>query len=57
MMYYLACIQQIKIWCMMSEIRLKKQINELRSSLFDKKGSEDDKELKDEESQFSAFIR
>ena len=30
----------------MSEIRLKKQINELRSSLFDKKGSEDKKELK-----------
>ena len=30
----------------MSEIRLKKQINELRSSLFDKKNSEDKKELK-----------
>ena len=29
----------------MSEIRLKKQINELRSSLFDKKNSEDKKEL------------
>ena len=30
----------------MSEIRLKKQISELRSSLFDKKSSEDKKELK-----------
>ena len=30
----------------MSEIRLKKQINELRNSLFDKKNSEDKKELK-----------
>ena len=30
----------------MSELRLKKQINELRSSLFDKKHSEDKKELK-----------
>ena len=30
----------------MSEIRLKKQINELRSSLFDKKNSEVKKELK-----------
>ena len=30
----------------MSEIRLKKQINELRSSLFDKKNTEDKKELK-----------
>ena len=30
----------------MSEIRLKKQINELRSSLFDKKNREDKKELK-----------
>ena len=29
----------------MSEIRLKKQINELRSSLFDKKNSEDKKKL------------
>ena len=29
----------------MSEIRLKKQINELRSSLFDKKNNEDKKEL------------
>ena len=29
----------------MSEIRLKKQINELRSSLFDKNNSEDKKEL------------
>ena len=30
----------------MSEIRLKKQINELRSSLFDKKNGEEKKELK-----------
>ena len=30
----------------MSEIRLKKQINELRSSLFEKKSNEDKKELK-----------
>ena len=30
----------------MSEIRLRKQINELRSSLFEKKNSEDKKELK-----------
>ncbi len=30
----------------MSEIRLKKQINELRNSLFEKKGNEEKKELK-----------